>query len=44
MVSNPLEKSTRKAKVTSPLFSARSMSPRSLIRILNVEWFFLYPD
>ena len=44
MVSNALEKSKRTAKVTSPLFIARSMSPRSLIRIVNVEWFFLYSD
>ena len=44
MVSNALEKSAKAAKVTSLLFIARSMSSRSLIRIVNVEWFFLYPD
>ena len=44
MVSNALEKSTKTAKVTSALFIARLMSSRSLIRIVNVDWFFLYPD
>ena len=37
MVSNALEKSTKRAKVNSPLFNARSMSSRSLIRIVNVK-------
>ena len=44
LVSNVLEKSTETAKITSPLFIARSMSSRSLIRIVIVEWFFLYTD
>ena len=44
MVSNTLEKSTKTAKVTSPLFVARLMLSHSLIRIVNVEWFSLYPD
>ena len=34
LVSNVLEKSTETAKITSPLFIARSMSSRSLIRIV----------
>ena len=44
MVSNALEKSRKTAKVTSPIFIARSMSSRSLIRIVTVEWFSLYAD
>ena len=44
LVSNVLEKSTETAKITSPLFIARSMSSRSLIRIVIAEWFFLYTD
>ena len=44
MVSNALEKSTKTAKVTSPLFIARSMSSRSLIKTVYAKWFFLYPD
>ena len=40
ITSNLLEKSTKTAKVTSPSL----MSSRSLIRIVNVEWFFLYLD
>ena len=43
MVSNALEKSTKAAKVTSLLFIAHSMLSRSLIRVVNVECFFLYP-
>ena len=43
MIKNALEKSAKTVKVTS-LFSVRSMSSRSFISIVNVEWFFLYPD
>ena len=43
MIKNALEKSAKTVKVTSPLFSVCSMSSRSLISIVNVEWFFLYP-
>ena len=44
MVSNALEKYTKTTKVTSPLFIAGSMSSRSLIRVVNDEWFLLHPD
>ena len=44
IVSNGLEKFTKTAKVTSLLFIARLKSSRSLIRIVNVERFLLYPD
>ena len=44
MASNALEKSTKTAKVTLPLFIALSMLPRSLIKMVNLEWIFLYPD
>ena len=37
MVSNALEKSRKTAKVTSSIFIARSMSSRSLIRIVTVN-------
>ena len=44
IVSNGLEKFTKTVKVTSLLFIARLKSSRSLIRIVDVERFFLYPD
>ena len=42
MISNALEKSAKAAKVTSPLLVTYLMLSRSLKRIVNVEWFFLY--